>query len=70
MLINSILITWKMMRYRGKFQRAHYPQLVIEATDEGTVLETKWKTWSELEAWKRFAITPSSVWVARFAYTS
>jgi hypothetical protein len=44
----------KMMRYRGKFQRSHYPQLVIEPTDEGKVLEEKWKEWSELEAWKRF----------------
>lgn len=42
-----------MMRYRGKFQRSHYPQLVIEPTDEGKVLEEKWKKWSELEAWKR-----------------
>jgi len=44
----------KMMRYRGKFQRSHYPQLVIEPTDEGKVLEDKWKQWSELEAWKRY----------------
>lgn len=49
----------KMMRYRGKFQRSHYPQLVIEPTDEGKVLEEKWKKWSELEAWKRFVCSLS-----------
>ena len=43
----------KMMRYRGKFQRSNFPQLVIEPTDEGQILEDKWKKWSELEAWKR-----------------
>lgn len=43
----------KMMRYRGMFQRSHYPQLVIHPTDEGKVLEEKWKKWSELESWKR-----------------
>jgi hypothetical protein len=46
----------QMMRYRGKFQRSNYPQVTIEPTDEGKVLEEKWKKWSELEAWKRLVI--------------
>lgn len=44
-----------MMRYRGKFQGSHYPQIVIDGADEGKVLEEKWKRWYELECWKRSA---------------
>lgn len=42
-----------MMRYRGKFQRTNYPEIIVKPTDEGEVLEQKWKRWSELESWKR-----------------
>jgi len=42
-----------MMRYRGKFQRSSYHDVVIDPSDEGEVLEDKWKTWYELESWKR-----------------
>jgi hypothetical protein len=42
-----------MMRYRGKFSRSHYPQIVIDAADSGKTLEDKWKKWSDLESWKR-----------------
>lgn len=48
-----------MMRYRGKFNRSHYPQVVIDPTDQGKTLEEKWKKWSDLESWKRF-VSPSS----------
>lgn len=42
-----------MMRYRGKFQRSAYPHVMIDPSDEGEVLEEKWKTWHEMESWKR-----------------
>ncbi|KAK4186449.1 C6 transcription factor RegA [Podospora australis] len=42
-----------MMRYRGKFSRIAYPDIVIHQSDEGKVLEEKWKKWYELESWKR-----------------
>ncbi|KAK3940047.1 hypothetical protein QBC46DRAFT_354455 [Diplogelasinospora grovesii] len=42
-----------MMRYRGKFQRSTYPNIVLDPSDEGQVLEEKWKRWCELESWKR-----------------
>ncbi|KAK5663369.1 hypothetical protein OQA88_3797 [Cercophora sp. LCS_1] len=42
-----------MMRYRGKFQRSAYRHIVVDASDEGKVLEEKWKTWYEQESWKR-----------------
>ncbi|KAK4168553.1 zinc finger protein klf1 [Cladorrhinum sp. PSN259] len=44
-----------MMRYRGKFGRAAYPDIVLYPSDEGKVLEDKWKRWYELESWKRLA---------------
>ncbi|RGP81584.1 putative transcription factor pig1p [Fusarium longipes] len=43
-----------MMRYRGKFQRSTYPMLSVTAADEGANLEQKWKTWVDMEKWKRF----------------
>ncbi|KAK0657331.1 hypothetical protein B0T16DRAFT_401475 [Cercophora newfieldiana] len=42
-----------MMRYRGKFQRSAHPHVVIDPSDEGEVLEEKWRTWYEMESWKR-----------------
>ncbi|KAK0731674.1 hypothetical protein B0H67DRAFT_82858 [Lasiosphaeris hirsuta] len=42
-----------MMRYRGKFKRSAYPSVVIAPSDEGKILEDKWKTWYEFESWKR-----------------
>ncbi|KAM7223238.1 hypothetical protein V8F06_001451 [Rhypophila decipiens] len=42
-----------MMRYRGRFQRSSYPSVVVDVSDEGKVLEEKWKRWYELESWKR-----------------
>jgi hypothetical protein len=42
-----------MMRYRGKFHRSHYPQIIIDAADSGKTLEDKWKKWSDMESWKR-----------------
>ncbi|KAK4129576.1 hypothetical protein N657DRAFT_640226 [Parathielavia appendiculata] len=44
-----------MMRYRGKFSRSMYPDIAIHASDEGEVLEEKWKRWYQLESWKRLA---------------
>ncbi|KAF4447393.1 putative transcription factor Pig1p [Fusarium austroafricanum] len=43
-----------MMRYRGKFQRSSYPMISVTPIDEGANLEQKWRTWVELEKWKRF----------------
>ncbi|KAL0938789.1 C6 transcription factor [Colletotrichum truncatum] len=48
-----LLIPITMMRYRGKFQRASYPLVEVSMSDEGEVLEKKWKTWCERESWKR-----------------
>ncbi|GAB1310394.1 Transcription factor Pig1p [Madurella fahalii] len=42
-----------MMRYRGKFGRSFYPDVVVYPSDAGKVLEDKWKQWHELESWKR-----------------
>ncbi|KAK4105849.1 hypothetical protein N658DRAFT_441475 [Parathielavia hyrcaniae] len=44
-----------MMRYRGKFSRPTYPDIAICPSDEGEVLEEKWKKWYQLESWKRLA---------------
>ncbi len=46
----------KMMRYRGKYQRSAYPAIVIEPSDEGEILEEKWRSWSEQEGWKRYVL--------------
>ncbi|KAK9781018.1 hypothetical protein SCARD494_14270 [Seiridium cardinale] len=48
-----LLVPITMLRYRGKFQRSSYPQIIVEATDEGEVLEEKWRRWYEAESWKR-----------------
>ncbi|KAI1873210.1 uncharacterized protein JN550_003463 [Neoarthrinium moseri] len=48
-----LLIPITMMRYRGKFQRSSYQQITVEPTDEGEVLEDKWRRWHEQESWKR-----------------
>ncbi|KZL86710.1 c6 transcription factor [Colletotrichum incanum] len=48
-----LLIPITMMRYRGKFQRASYPIIEVNMSDESEVLENKWKVWCERESWKR-----------------
>ncbi|KAK1988717.1 hypothetical protein LZ30DRAFT_744861 [Colletotrichum cereale] len=48
-----LLIPITMMRYRGKFQRASYPTIEVDMSDEGEVLEKKWRLWCERESWKR-----------------
>ncbi|KAH8676281.1 hypothetical protein BX600DRAFT_394947 [Xylariales sp. PMI_506] len=48
-----LLVPITMMRYRGKFQRSSYPLILVEETDEGEVLENKWRRWHEAESWKR-----------------
>ncbi|ORY66405.1 C6 transcription factor RegA [Pseudomassariella vexata] len=48
-----LLIPITMMRYRGKFQRSSYPFITVEPTDEGQILEDKWRRWYQLESWKR-----------------
>ncbi|KAK4181650.1 putative transcription factor [Triangularia setosa] len=42
-----------MMRYRGKFTKTAYPDVIIHPSDEGKTLEEKWKKWYQLESWKR-----------------
>ncbi|KAL2199228.1 hypothetical protein P885DRAFT_31719 [Corynascus similis CBS 632.67] len=42
-----------MMRYRGRFGRSAYPDIVIHPSDEGEELEEKWRKWHQLESWKR-----------------
>jgi hypothetical protein len=48
-----------MMRYRGKFGRAAYSDIVLYPSDEGKVLEEKWKKWYQLESWKRYVTRAS-----------
>ncbi|KAK2045056.1 hypothetical protein LZ31DRAFT_266552 [Colletotrichum somersetense] len=48
-----LLIPITMMRYRGKFQRASYPIIEVDNSDEGEVLEKKWRLWCDRESWKR-----------------
>ncbi|KIL90941.1 transcriptional regulator crz1 [Fusarium avenaceum] len=43
-----------MMRYRGKFQRSSYSMISVTPNDEGANLEQKWRTWVDMEKWKRF----------------
>ncbi|RWA14639.1 hypothetical protein EKO27_g438 [Xylaria grammica] len=50
-----LLIPITMMRYRGRFQRSSYPAITVNESDQGEVLEEKWKSWYELESWKRLA---------------
>ncbi|KAM6526720.1 hypothetical protein FSOLCH5_002809 [Fusarium solani] len=42
-----------MMRYRGKLQRSSYPLISVDPADEGAILEQKWRSWIEMEKWKR-----------------
>ncbi|ODA82877.1 hypothetical protein RJ55_01386 [Drechmeria coniospora] len=48
-----LVIPVTMMRYRGRFQRGKYPIVAVDASDEGDVLEGKWKQWVAQEQWKR-----------------
>ncbi|KAI8632365.1 hypothetical protein F5Y19DRAFT_420849 [Xylariaceae sp. FL1651] len=50
-----LLIPITMMRYRGRFQRSSYPALTVNESDQGEVLEEKWKCWYSSESWKRLA---------------
>ncbi|KAI1128422.1 hypothetical protein F5Y10DRAFT_240667 [Nemania abortiva] len=50
-----LLIPITMMRYRGRFQRSSYPAITVSESDQGEVLEEKWKRWYEAESWKRLA---------------
>ena len=49
-----------MMRYRGKFSRSAYPDIIIYPSDEGKVLDEKWKRWYQLESWKRYGARPNT----------
>ncbi|PSR99390.1 hypothetical protein BD289DRAFT_38255 [Coniella lustricola] len=42
-----------MTRGRGAFRQSHYGLIHVYATDEGSVLEAKWKAWCQQESWKR-----------------
>lgn len=42
-----------MTRGRGLFTDEKYPPLLVDPSDEGTVLENKWKLWVQRESWKR-----------------
>ncbi|KAI0409721.1 hypothetical protein F4802DRAFT_159728 [Xylaria palmicola] len=48
-----LLIPLTMMRYRGRFQRSSYPTITVSESDQGEVLEEKWRSWYESESWKR-----------------
>ncbi|KAI0540028.1 hypothetical protein GGR58DRAFT_512041 [Xylaria digitata] len=50
-----LLIPITMMRYRGRFQRSSYTAITVNESDQGEVLEEKWKCWYESESWKRLA---------------
>ncbi|KAI0910545.1 hypothetical protein F4823DRAFT_589981 [Ustulina deusta] len=50
-----LLIPITMMRYRGRFQRCSYPAITVSESDQGEVLEEKWRSWYESESWKRLA---------------
>jgi hypothetical protein len=43
-----------MMRYRRKFQRSSYDIITVNDSDDGPILEGKWRAWSEREHWKRY----------------
>ncbi|KAI1263054.1 hypothetical protein F5Y18DRAFT_395944 [Xylariaceae sp. FL1019] len=47
------LLPINMMRYRGRFQHSSYPRIEVHESDQGEVLEEKWKAWSRAESWKR-----------------
>ncbi|KAM5351599.1 hypothetical protein ACJ41O_004322 [Fusarium nematophilum] len=42
-----------MMRYRGKLQRSTYTMISVDPADEGTALDQKWRSWVDMEKWKR-----------------
>ena len=44
-----------MLRRGGRFKRSNYPTVVFEASDEGPVLDKKWRSWVEQESFKRLA---------------
>ncbi|KAK5990311.1 Transcription factor [Cladobotryum mycophilum] len=48
-----LVIPVTMMRYRRKFQRSSYPIVIVDPSDDGEVLEEKWRFWVEMEQWKR-----------------
>ncbi|KAI3328912.1 hypothetical protein HD806DRAFT_266040 [Xylariaceae sp. AK1471] len=50
-----LLIPITMMRYRGRFQRSSYPAITVSESDQGDVLEEKWRCWYQSESWKRLA---------------
>ncbi|KAI0486453.1 hypothetical protein F4859DRAFT_470441 [Xylaria cf. heliscus] len=50
-----LLIPITMMRYRGRFQRSSYPAIEVNESDQGEILEEKWRCWYESESWKRLA---------------
>ncbi len=57
-----------MMRYRGKFSRSAYPDIVIYPSDEGKVLDDKWKRWYQLESWKRYGARPTQPVPSNFSH--
>ena len=48
------------MRYRGWFQRSKYPAVVVCPSDDGEILQTKWRAWIEREQWKRYVQNPNA----------
>ncbi|KAF7553026.1 hypothetical protein G7046_g7211 [Stylonectria norvegica] len=48
-----LVIPVTMMRYRRRFQRASYPLISVDISDDGPALEEKWRRWTEMEQWKR-----------------
>lgn len=53
LLIEHYADAVQMMRYRGKLQRSSYPLISVDPADEGAILEQKWRSWIEMEKWKR-----------------
>ncbi|KAH7170586.1 hypothetical protein EDB81DRAFT_837350 [Dactylonectria macrodidyma] len=51
-----LVIPVTMMRYRGKYQRSSYPAIAVDPSDEGEVLQEKWKKWISQEQWKRLVL--------------
>jgi hypothetical protein len=58
------------MRYRGKFGRAAYPDIIIYPSDEGKLLEEKWRKWHQHESWKRCVTRVNHLLVSNFAADS
>ncbi|KAH7329266.1 hypothetical protein B0I35DRAFT_346098 [Stachybotrys elegans] len=42
-----------MMRYRNRFQRSSYSTIAVDPSEDGAILERKWRSWTEREQWKR-----------------